>query len=242
MSIQEDATQADEAGMTTFAEREQAFEKKSGGLIKNLVLALKDLCHCTSPPVVEEVEVADGQIEQTTFRIAATKVVGYLQDRTIHQMIADSHGEVAARICSILRINGHLESDTIAEAAMVPAKDTREVLHRLYRENHIDLLNINQGKQHNPANMFYLWSISRHRSLNKAIDSACIAMLNMRLRRQHEVEVGKEWIERAKEAGATDENENDVDKLNYTRFCQGLERLDTAALQLDETLMVLKDY
>jgi DNA-directed RNA polymerase III subunit RPC3 len=64
----------------------------------------------------------------------------------------------------------------------------------------------------------------------------------MRLRRQHEVEVGKDWIERAKEAGATDENENETDKVNYTRFCQGLERLDNAALQLDETLMVLIDY
>lgn len=221
---------------------QQVFEKKAGGLIKNLFMALQDLCHCTNPPVVEEVEVADGQPEHAKFQISTRKLVGYLQDRTIHQMIVDSHGDVAARICSILRTNGHLESDAIAEAAMVPAKDTREVLHRLYRENYIDLFNINQSKQHNPANMFYLWSTSRAKSLRKATDSVCVAMLNMRLRRQHEVEIGKEWIERAKEAGATDENENDIDKMNYTRFCQGLERLDTAALQLDETLMVLKDY
>ena len=64
----------------------------------------------------------------------------------------------------------------------------------------------------------------------------------MRLRRQHEADVGKDWIERAKEGGAADENENETDKVNYTRFCQGLERLDIAALQLDETLMVMKDY
>ncbi len=56
------------------------------------------------------------------------------------------------------------------------------------------------------------------------------------------MEVGKEWIERAKEAGVTDENENEVDKANYAKFCQGLERLDCALLQLDETLMVLKDF
>jgi DNA-directed RNA polymerase III subunit RPC3 len=67
-------------------------------------------------------------------------------------------------------------------------------------------------------------------------------MVNIRLRRQHEVEVGKEWIERAKEAGLTDVNENEMDKNNYNKFCQGLERLDNAILQLDETLMVLLDF
>jgi DNA-directed RNA polymerase III subunit RPC3 len=90
--------------------------------------------------------------------------------------------------------------------------------------------------------MFYLWSISKQRTLRNVTDDVSTALLNMRLRRQHEVEVGKDWIERAKEAGAADENENETDKVNYTRFCQGLERLDNAALQLDETLMVLKDY
>ena len=46
------------------------------------------------------------------------------------QVLLDSHGEVAARICSILRVNGHLEAEAIAEKAMVPAKDTREVRDR----------------------------------------------------------------------------------------------------------------
>jgi DNA-directed RNA polymerase III subunit RPC3 len=220
----------------------QNFEQKPGGVISNLHKALKDLSTYTQPRVVDEVEVADGQSAHAKFQIATVKLVEYLQDRIIHQIICDSHGEVAARICNILSNNGHMEADSIAEAAMVPAKETREVLHRLYRENYISLFNLNQGKQHNPASMFYLWFTSRAKSLRNATDGVVTAFLNMRLRRQHEVEIGKDWIERAKEAGATDENENEADKLNYARFCEGLERLDTAAFQLDETLMVLKDY
>lgn len=77
--------------------------------------------------------------------------------------------------------------------------------------------------------------------LRHVTDHVCTALLNMRLRKQHEVEVGKDWIERQKE-GTTDENENETDKMNYERFCHGLERLDNAALQLDETLMVLREY
>ena len=55
------------------------------------------------------------------------------------------------------------------------------------------------------------------------------------------MQLGKDFVERAKEPGV-DENEHLQDKLNYQRFCQGLERLDKAALQLDETLMVLTDF
>lgn len=124
---------------------------------------------------------------------------------------------------------------------MVPAKDTREVLHRLFREKYIRLFNLNQGKQHNPTNMFYLWFVSNQQTLIHASDNVCTALYNMRLRRQHEVEVGKEWIER-QENGSTEENESEIDKLKFTQFCKGMERLDKAALQLDETLMVLKDY
>lgn len=125
---------------------------------------------------------------------------------------------------------------------MVPAKDTREALHRLYRETYIDLFNINQGKQHNPSSMIYLWGISRARCTRNVADNVCTALCNIRLRRQHEMEVGNVWVERAKDPGAPDENENEADKLMYSKFCQGLERLDAAAIQLDETLMVLMAY
>jgi DNA-directed RNA polymerase III subunit RPC3 len=69
--------------------------------------------------------------------------------------------------------------------------------------------------------------------------NVCRALTNIRLRRQHEVEVGKAWIERSKEKEV---NEHEMDKENYNKFCQGLERLDNAALQLYETLMVLLDF
>eukprot|EP00980_Cylindrotheca_fusiformis_P003038 scaffold709_cov197-Cylindrotheca_fusiformis.AAC.6 len=219
----------------------QDLEKKPGGITVNLHKALVDLSKFQNPRVVQEIEVADGHPEDAKFQIATSRLVQYLQDRIVNQVILDSHGEIAARICSILKSKGSLESDAIAEAAMVPAKDTREVLHRLYRNNYINLFNLNQGKQHNPANMFYLWSVSRTKTLTLVTDNVCAAFCNIRLRRQHEVEVGKEWIER-QEDGATEENESEVDKVKFTRFCKGMERLDKAALNLDETLMALKDY
>lgn len=113
----------------------------------------------------------------------------------------------------------------------------------MYRANYINLLSLQQSKQHNPANAMYLWSVDRPRMLKTVTNNVTTALFNIRLRRQHEMEVGKDWIERAKEeAEGTDENDHELDKANYNTFCKGLERLDNAALQLDESLMVLKDF
>mmetsp|Transcript_9498 Transcript_9498/g.11381 ORF Transcript_9498/g.11381 Transcript_9498/m.11381 type:complete len:158 (+) Transcript_9498:2-475(+) len=157
-------------------------------------------------------------------------------------MVLDAHGEVAARICSILEEQGYQESDAIADSAMIPAKDVREVLHRLYREKCITLLNLQQSKQYNVHNAVYLWGVDMVRTAQTVSDNICTALINIRLRRQHEMDLGKDYIDRAKEAEGTDENVHELDQVNYGKFKQGLERLDNAALQLDETVMVLKDF
>jgi DNA-directed RNA polymerase III subunit RPC3 len=74
------------------------------------------------------------------------------------------------------------------------------------------------------------------------LDDVAKALVNIRLRRGHELEVGREWIERAKQAPDTDENDHEADRESYTRFCLGLDRLDAAALQLDDTLLALTDF
>lgn len=134
---------------------QQALEKKPGGILKSLSRALVEISHFTHPNVLEEVEEATAHPKGGKFAIATRQLVDHLRDRIYHQVspfrgeidgfsysccisrcrglsritqvVLDSHGEVAARICSILTEKGYLESDVIAEMAMVPAKDTREV-------------------------------------------------------------------------------------------------------------------
>mmetsp|Transcript_8749 Transcript_8749/g.9617 ORF Transcript_8749/g.9617 Transcript_8749/m.9617 type:complete len:612 (+) Transcript_8749:85-1920(+) len=217
-------------------------KNKAGGSRSNLSAALVNLGQFTYPQVITVVEDAQGHPNGGKFEITTRQVVAYLRGRILHEVVREHYGEVAARICSILEAKGHLESDTVAESAMVPAKDARELLHQLYKCNYISLFYLQQTKQHNPANAIYLWYVDKEQMEKTVLLNVCTAFCKLRLRRQHEVEVGKEWIERAKEAGATDENDSELDKLNYNKFCQGLERLDNACLQLDETVMVLKDF
>lgn len=217
-------------------------EAKRGGAALSLSNALIALSELDWPRSVLEVEDARGHPRHGLFEIHINDILGYLRQRALHQMILDHHGEVAARIVSILQSKGHLDADAIADAAMVPAKDVREILHRLYKANYISLLVLQQSKQYNPSNAYYLWHVENDRLFQKVTDNVCKAYLHLRLRRRHEMELGKDWVERAKEQTIVDENEHTLDRENYNKFCQGLERLDNATLQLDETLMVLRDF
>jgi DNA-directed RNA polymerase III subunit RPC3 len=252
--------------------RKESVTNKGTSVVTAVAKSLQQLSGFAKPLCVLEVETG-GKPEHSKFEICVSRLVEYLQRRIIHQVIYDSHGEVASRIVTILTLNGHLESDSLADAAMVPAKDTREVgtdrgfwfglilpmhfahpfayntvlclcqlLHRLYRAKYIELFTLNTSRQHNPSNMIYLWTVDGARVLRNVTDNVCTALLNLRLRRQHQIEIGKNWIDRAQEAGDMDENEHEADKLNHRKFCLGLERLYNSCLQLDETMMVLKDF
>lgn len=236
------------AGLTTFTPSEivkflpkpvlQIFEKKAGGLSRGLAQAFEELTKMDTPQVVRRIGAAH---PEPRFEITVGPLLEYLQTRVVHQLIYDRHGEVAARIITILEKQGWMESDALAEQAMVPAKDTREILHCLYRSRYVELLQLSSRQQYNPANIIYLWGVQRKRLWKKIAENVAEALWKIRLRRQHQLQMGKDWVERAQTADA-DENDHETDRLNYQKFCLGLERLDFAALQLDDTLMVMHDF
>ena len=206
------------------------------------------------------------QEQQMGFEVVLPTISNDYINRIIYQVVYDRHGAIAARVVSILSAKGYLESDRIADIAMVPAKDTREVLHHLYRSRYVELLQLSSSsrQQYNPSNTIYLWGIERPRLIQRMIDDIAKALHNLRLRRQHEVStIGAEWLKRIttnqqhqQQSYADDHTNNfstnvenvdlnfsnSIDRENYTKFCIGLERIDVASMQLDDTLMALFDF
>ena len=215
----------------------QNLEKKSGGVTQNLLKALLEMSKITASPQVVR------RVSEDLFEVCQNDLLEYWKKRVIHQLISDRHGAVAARIVNILLEKGWLEADTLAQYTMVPVKDTRAILHILYESGYVEvfpLYTAGGAKQQNPGNAIYLWKVEAPRLRRVVQEQISLATLNLRLRRQHQVEEGKTFIERAQQE--TDENENETDKLNYQKFRLGLERIDVALQQLDETAMVLSDF
>jgi hypothetical protein len=103
-------------------------------------------------------------------------------------------------------------------------------------------MGIQSTKQHNPGTAIYLWGLVPHRLQTNILHNVCRAFYNIRLRQQHEVHIGRQWLERAGDASTADENEVEMDKIRYNTFMKGLERLDQACIHLDETLMALTAF
>ena len=83
-----------------------------------------------------------------------------MRGRALNQIVTDDQGQHAARVCAVLETRGYMESEALADCAMVPIQDAREITHLLYRADYISLLNLQLTKQHNPGTAIYLWSTS----------------------------------------------------------------------------------
>jgi hypothetical protein len=215
----------------------QTLDAKPGGVEHNLKLALLELVKCSSPQVVQ-------RSGRDLFEVCQASLMTFWKARVVHQIITDRHGQSAARIVTILLERGWLEADMLAESAMVPVKDMRAMLHTLYQSGYVELFPLytsSSARQHNPNNAIFLWKVDPAQLRRIVTEQVALATWNLRLRRQHQVEdCGKSFMERASQA--TDENENADDRRNYQKFELGLERIDVALQQLDETLMVLRDF
>jgi DNA-directed RNA polymerase III subunit RPC3 len=251
----------------------QTLDKMPGGLHHNLSKAFRDLVEVAESPAVVRVVVAvpatstPSEAESVRYRIRVDALTRYLQERIVHQIVTDRHGLVAARVVSLLSRLGFLEAETVADHAMVPVREAREVLHGLYRSRYVDVLTItagggggagsggaisasaralsaapSAGSSSSYSGTVYLWGVRKARLRRQVLDDVAKALVNIRLRRQHELEIGKEWIQRDEQADDTDENDHEADRTNYAKFRLGLERLDVAALQLDDTLLALSDF
>jgi DNA-directed RNA polymerase III subunit RPC3 len=219
--------------------------KKNGGLQYNLQIQLNKLCNLQNPRIVGRITASsDGGAGMSTYVVKTKDIIDYIHDCQQHQFITTRLGDEAARICSILKDYSYLESDLVAEKAMMPTKDARDVLHRLFRQGYIGLLNLNQGKQYNTSSMIYLWEYNRKKIIRKVSDDVCTALLNMRLRRQHEITRGAQFMDRAANAGQSDfdENEHKADLEERRKFAVGIQRLDNAILSLDELSMTFEDF
>ena len=219
-----------------------SLQSQMGGLNQNLSALLLRMSKLRYPPVLIEVEDAIGHPRGGKFEVCTRQLLCRVRDRIQHRVLSSHHGLVAARVVSVLRNRGHAESDVVAEDAMVPAREAREVLHRLHRDRYVDLFDMHVTKTHNTGTAIFLWDVMPSRLSKAVFDNVCTALLNLRLRRQHEVEVGKDWMDRVKESGATEENFHEADMRKFRKFCMGLDRLDRVVMSLDETLMFFKDF
>lgn len=163
-------------------------------------------------------------------------ITDYLKQATMHAYIQDKFGVQSARIVRLILEKRQLEQKSIGELALLPLNEARRRLYDLYRDKLIHLQEIPKRSDHNPVHTMYTWSVNTfhiERVIRERVqDSIC----KLRSRRDFIAKENKELIARSSQLV----EENDLEK--FDKLSQGLDRLDRSILQLDENLMLYRDF
>ena len=117
--------------------------------------------------------------------------------------------------------------------AIIPARDARELIYKLYREQWIDYQEISKRSDFNPASTFYFWTLNRDKIVSNLISSSYKAIVNLRLRKSHEMMLSA--------SQGFDIDNNFMHNDDKDKYETETERLKLVYARLDEGVSILDD-
>jgi DNA-directed RNA polymerase III subunit RPC3 len=88
----------------------------------------------------------------------------------------------------LLLLKRQLEQKQIAEEAMIPVKDTRELLYKLFKVEFVQLQEVARTADHSPSRTFYLWRVDLLRVIDKISGELYRTISKVRARLLHELQ------------------------------------------------------
>ena len=79
----------------------------------------------------------------------------------VDAVVRERFGEAACRIFRLVLLKRQLEQKQIADEAMLPVKDTRELLYKLFKVEFVQLQEVARSADHSPSRTFYLWRVRK---------------------------------------------------------------------------------
>lgn len=155
-------------------------------------------------------------------------------------------GGPACRIFRLLLVKRQLEQKQIAEMAMLPMKDTRELLYRLLKANYLQLQEVARTADRVPSRTFYLFRVDLARVIECVGTELYRTAAKVRQRLLVELEQEKEVLELleaiARAAGAEGQAPapalTAAQRQRLERIRQVAATLETCIMRLDELILI----
>jgi len=146
-------------------------------------------------------------------------------------------GGPACRIFRLLLLKGQLEQKQIAEMAMIPVKDTRELLYRLLKVDFVQLQEVARTADHAPARTFYLWRVGHLHVIDRLHNELHRTVTKVRARLTHMVTQDNDVLKRVTMSGPVSDGASGVSLTREQR--ERAERLRAATNVLEACLLRL---
>jgi len=133
-------------------------------------------------------------VTETKYAVNVTGIMDFIRQRALHHILMEryetgdlaSHG-VCARIYQVLRKVKYAEQNQIAELALMPMRETRTHLYKMFKDKYITYQEVPK-RDHGPETTIFLWCINEKGDGKNAVvvDDMFKTILNLRRRRRVE--------------------------------------------------------
>jgi len=178
-------------------------------------------------------------------------------------IVQERFGSKACRVFRLLIQKKLLEQKQIGELAMIPFKEVKELLYKLFEERFLMIQEVSKLSDYAPSNSFYLFGVDMSQVSRLLLSRCYQTMGNLMTRRTSEMEEHKRLLEKnekiesilnALQSSNEDaEQEQQViaeleelitptEKQQLEKLKIDLNRLENGEIQVEDTVFILQNY
>ncbi|KAL1294661.1 hypothetical protein HN51_055453 [Arachis hypogaea] len=178
-----------------------------------------------------------------SYSIDLKSIVEMARNEEVESIVLKRFGSDAYRIFRLLsKSNCFLETDKIAESALVDKKETPRLLYKLWKDNYLymEKLVVTAAKQ----SRFMLWKVNKPLLWEYVLDEMYHAALNLSLRLAFEQEKDEDLLHvpADKLVPADKSSEANALQKRYRRLRDVLFLMGSSLMKLDDALMLFHDF
>ncbi|XP_064390213.1 DNA-directed RNA polymerase III subunit RPC3-like isoform X2 [Halichondria panicea] len=187
------------------------------------------------------------------YRVDYKRASELLCQATIEAIVRERFGAKAHRIFRLLITKKMLEQLQVAEMAMLPSKEAKEILYTLLAESFVSLQEVPRTPDYAPSRTFYLFTVHLNKVARLLLERCYQTINNLCLKRTSECNDNKrlldkyEVYERQSEAVGSSGDELEElltpdEKKRAESVRRSLNKLEHAELQVDESVFIITNY
>jgi len=130
------------------------------------------------------------------FSVDIKKSIGLICEFACATVVQERFGSKACRVFRLLIQKKLLEQKQIGELAMIPFKEVKELLYKLFEERFIKIQEVSKTSDYAPSRTFYLFGVDMPQVSRLLLSKCYQAIGNLMARRKHEMEENKRLLEK----------------------------------------------
>ncbi|XP_055884180.1 DNA-directed RNA polymerase III subunit RPC3-like [Biomphalaria glabrata] len=176
----------------------------------------------------------------------------------IETIVLERFGSKALRMFRVLLTDKQVEQKQVEERAMLPPKEAKELLYKMFAENFITLTELSKTPDHAPTRTFYFFNVSLIQVSRMILERCYQAISNMMVRRQKCLSENKRLLDKQDRVeaiiasldaeGAIEQKEEveqmvtPSEKAQLKKISDAAKTLELSEIQLDQTIFILETY